>query len=456
VMYRDVFDFVTPGFQYLMAFLFRLFGTSITTARAATAVIHGLTAVALYGACRHVGVRPWLAAAAGLAHLAVGQPAWPIASQHWLSTLLCTVLLWTWAGGVETPADAARGGLVLGLLAVVQQQRAVPMAVGAAAWLVADPVLARAWGRRVDWGGLVARLAAFAGAIAVVAVPVLGTCVARAGFPAVWQALVEFPFKSYGANTHCEWGHVNIMTSWQSSFTFPRVLAWLPAALVVTLVRLASLVWTGHDEAAARRLGWLLVFAVMSIGSIQYFPDFIHIAFIAPVFYAVIAEDLEAGARALGSSAGRLVTAVVTAAVVIGSGVHLVRNATRSWAAFPFGAETAFGAIRFRTDAELKLYEEIRRLTDATPGVELYVYPGFSHLYLMTGARNPTRYTWYASTFEFPDMIADLEARRPPYAVVFFDAGANDPVAAYLRRTYEPMAASDARTATILRRRPAS
>src|SRR5262249_30534963 len=157
------------------------FGTTIATARAATAVIHGLTIIALYGACRRLGVRPWLAAAAGCLHLIVDQAAWPIASQHWLSTLLCTLLLWTFAGGVETSTRAAGGGVLLGLLALVQQQRALPMAVGTAAWLVVDRLLARAYGRRIEWSAAAARVAALGGAVAIVTVPVLVLLVVRAG-----------------------------------------------------------------------------------------------------------------------------------------------------------------------------------------------------------------------------------------------------------------------------------
>jgi hypothetical protein len=453
VMYRDVFDFVTPGFQYLMAFLFDLFGTTITTARITAGAIHGLTVLALYATCRRVGVRPWLAGAAGLLHLGLDQPAWPIASQHWLSTLLCTTLLWTWSTGVRTASDAARGGLVVGLLAAVQQQRAVPMAVGAAVWLVADPVLARAWGGRVEWSRVGARLAAFGLAVAAVVVPVLAWCVARAGFAVVWEALVVFPFRSYGANTHCPWGHVNVMTAWLASFTFPRVLTWLPAALAITAGRLVHLGVVGRDEATARRLGWLLVFALASMVSILYFPDFIHIAFIAPAFYVAVAENVEAATRLLGAPAGRVASAMVALLAAAGIGGHLARNMERAWAACPWRARTRFGVVQFCTEPELRLYEAVRRLTEATPGVELLVHPAFSHLYLTTGARNPTRYTWYASTFAFPDLLADVETRQPPYAVLFLDASIADPVAAYVRRAYEPIVPGESDTGTVLRRR---
>lgn len=56
VMYRDIFEFVTPLATYAMATLFWLFGTTMATARMAMASLHGLTAVLLYAAARSLCV----------------------------------------------------------------------------------------------------------------------------------------------------------------------------------------------------------------------------------------------------------------------------------------------------------------------------------------------------------------------------------------------------------------
>jgi hypothetical protein len=48
VLYRDVFNINPPGSYWLMAGLFRLFGTTLATARAASAVVSGLTAALAY------------------------------------------------------------------------------------------------------------------------------------------------------------------------------------------------------------------------------------------------------------------------------------------------------------------------------------------------------------------------------------------------------------------------
>jgi 4-amino-4-deoxy-L-arabinose transferase-like glycosyltransferase len=93
VMYRDFFQFVTPGAWYLMAALYGLFGTNIVTARISMAVLHGLTAVLFYSSGRLVGVRRSLSLLPPLAYVALCQPAWPYASPHWFSTFMTALLL---------------------------------------------------------------------------------------------------------------------------------------------------------------------------------------------------------------------------------------------------------------------------------------------------------------------------------------------------------------------------
>src|SRR6185369_2486850 len=102
VLYRDVFEMITPGFMSLMALLFSIFGTTLATARTAQAVIHGITAVALFATCRRLGIRRGLSWAAALAYVVVCQAAWPVVSQHWLSTMFCVLALLTC---VDLPRD---------------------------------------------------------------------------------------------------------------------------------------------------------------------------------------------------------------------------------------------------------------------------------------------------------------------------------------------------------------
>jgi hypothetical protein len=448
VMYRDVFDFITPGYQYLMALAFGLFGATIGTARVTIAVVQGLIAVTIYATCRRLGVRSSLSLAAGLTHLTVGHGAWSIASQHWLSTLLSTLVLWIYAGRVETLAPVARGALILGLLVMVQQQRGVPIVAGAAAWLIVDALLARRYGRPISVRALAARLGVFAAVIALVAVPVLGWCVARAGFAAVWYALVEFPLFKYRPTASCRWGATFVAAA--MPFTFPRLLAWLPIVFALTLPRLCWLVIAGYEERTARQLVWLVMFAVSSMISIMYFPDFVHIAFIAPVFYVLLAENTEFAARKLrrlGPAAALAATAVV---LLLSSG-FLARTWLRLWEQFPIAVDSAFGRVQLASP-EPGLMKAFRRLAEATTSREVYIRPALGSFYLMSGAKNPTPHCLYTASLEQADVITWLEARRPVYAVQL-DEGEVGLVADYLRRTYEPMTVEPWLQGKILRRR---
>src|SRR5437016_1237332 len=92
VLYRDVFEIVAPGFYYLTAALFWLFGSTMATARTANAVLHGLIVAGIYAACRLLGVQRTVAGPLALLFPAFVQPAWPYASPHWVSTGLCIAL----------------------------------------------------------------------------------------------------------------------------------------------------------------------------------------------------------------------------------------------------------------------------------------------------------------------------------------------------------------------------
>src|SRR5262249_13943795 len=136
-MYRDIFELTTPGWMYLMALLFRIFGVTLVTARCTAAVIQGATAVLLFAVCRRLGVRRGLALARAVLFVAESQSVWPVASQHWLVSLLMTALLVL----CLRPLDAKRSagaGLLVGLMIATHQTRGLAMGGGIALFLLID------------------------------------------------------------------------------------------------------------------------------------------------------------------------------------------------------------------------------------------------------------------------------------------------------------------------------
>ena len=463
VLYRDVFNFITPGWFYLMAVLFRLFGTTIGTARVAVAIIHGLTAAVIYLTCRRFGVRRGIAWTPSFAYLVVCQSAWPIASQHWLDALLSVTLLYVCAARArEHPTWPLGPGIVLGLLMAVQQQRGIFMSVGLAGWLIARAAFQRRYPSCRPGAPLTKQLAWLCVGIAVVMVPLGIAMVGGAGFQSVWRALVVFPLVNYRLTRSAAWGEVNALTNFQSTFTFPRLLACLPAILVVDLARGVALWVRRRDPDGLTTVTLLVALGGASIVSILYFADFIHIAFIAPVLLVATAESIEWAVRLLPAPRFLRVAGVAAgAALLFGGGAHLRDNYERLWKLYHLSASTAFGRIDFADPREIQLYEKLGELLRRTPSRYLFCYPIMAHLYLMLDVENPSPYGYVVATLLGPDGVREVldqvEAKQPPYVVALPSRFLlpDDPILAFIQQTYEPIRDDSEVAKLIYRRREA-
>jgi hypothetical protein len=247
----------------------------------------------------------------------------------------------------------------------------------------------------------------------------------------------------------------------QSTYTFPRVLKYLPLILPVTALRLAVLVWRKQEPEQAMRLALLLVLSLFSMLSIFYFPDFIHIAFIAPVFYAAFAESLERLLRRIAAPVPVMRAASWAAAVLVlvAAGYRLQQNRERVYAAYPIVRSTAFGRIALPDQMQAELYDKVNELMRDVPDRELYCYPIWSHLYLMTDSHNVTPYGFLFRGYSGPDLIQHvveiLTAKQPPYIIVLFLAP-DDPISDYISRHYEPIDDPSPAAKHIYRRKTAA
>jgi hypothetical protein len=374
----------------------------------------------------------------------LAQAAWPIASQHWLSTFLCQLMLLVLVRGhPRASRHAFAAGALLGVLIGVQQQRGVIMAGGVALWLIIDALLESRLAGQSAGPPLWRRILSLAAGGAIVLVPLMVLLIYAAGFEPVWRALVVHPLVNYGGTTHCEWGHVNVMTFAQSTFTFPKTLEYLPAVLIVLVPRVLVGLWRRD---AGREPVLLTAFALISMLSIAYFPDFIHIAFIAGAFIVAIAESCEWLLRRawLPSLVGRIGSVALAAAVLAVVGPQLQRNFVRLHQMYPIPRSTAFGRVDFANTDEAGLYDRVNSLLQDVPSRELYCYPIVSHLYLLAAAHNPTRYGFFLAGYNSPDQVEEvvrtLESKRLPYIVAIpAFTPPDDPVVALLQREYEPI-----------------
>jgi hypothetical protein len=373
-----------------------------------------------------LGVRATFAAAAALAHGAFGQPAWPYASPHWLSTLLSLVLLHValrrpWAARASA---ATLLGAIVAVTTLIQQQKGAAFALCAGGLLVADHLLDCRYGPRPPLRELVKRLAFAAAGLLAGSVPFIVVLAVRSGVAPLGDALVRFPLVNYRVAMKSAWGAMSILTASLAGYTWPAGLRCLPVIVLVDGVRVLRAWLHRHDEARARGLMSLLVLGLFSVLSILNFPDFIHLAFIAPVFFVAIAECVDWGVRHTApiGTAGAVTGALVNVTLFTLLGWQLHDNLLRSRREFSVSLETAFGRVDVRDASAAELVEEIRRLALERGDRLLLCYPMYTSLYLTTGLDNPTPYSillpGYSGEEQLAAAVDTLERRRVPLVVI--------------------------------------
>ncbi len=445
VFYRDIFEIITPGSHYLMALLFRLFGTTIATAKAATAVIHGVTVCAAYLAGRTLRLPRAIAAIPALAYPALCAPAWPYSSPHWITTCVSLVLLLLVLRGSwrERPSRTLLLGIWIGVLIAVMQQKGAIMGVGVAVTLAGHHLVDRHYGTRRPLHVLGAQLAYLIAGALLVILPFLATVTVLAGLGPTVRALVEHPLTQYKNVNQARWGDVQWLTGGLAVFTVPPLLKYLPIALALELLR-AAWNWVGRknpDE--VRGLMTLIIFGVFSAVSIVYLPDFIHVAFIAPVFFIAAAECLEWALAALDRSrrVGAVTRVAIASCLWAALAFQLGRIFVGMRAMYPTSAVTAFGRIDFSSPKELDFIANTEKLLANSTSREIFSYPVYPALYLITGTRNPTPYQIFIRNYTVADQyeqaIAILESRKVPVIFLFKPfLRDDDPVLRYVRDHY--------------------
>ena len=267
----------------------------------------------------------------------------------------------------------------------------------------------------------------------------MGIHVARAGAGPVVAQLVVQPLTGYRAVNQFPWGANYLLA--HESFTWPALLFYLPMVIPVTALR-AAVAWVDRwDRRMAETLLVLAVFGGAAIAFTMNLPDLIHLAMIMPVVLIVAAELVTSTLR-IAAPRGRVAEAAVGLAVVLACAAQLERNLDGARARYPIRHETSFGRLSFATEADVADIETVRRAVEQTPRRDLLCYPGCASVYLMTGARNPTRHDLafpkYQSDAEIQGLIDTLERKRVGHVLLlrqFMPAG--DPVAAYVAQHYD-------------------
>lgn len=430
VLYRDFFEIIPPLGFYFIAAAYWIGGTTLLTARVATAAVEALGCAALFMVVRQLaGVLEGVLAALLLAALCI--PVWPYASAHWMTTTLGlvtadVVLAERWAGSHRL--RPAMAGLLAGTAVCVQQQRGVFVL----AWVLtalpglglASPAGQRRTLTELAWA------ATAAGAVIAI---VLGHAAWVASPQAVIEHLYGFAVESYGPQHRgvIGWAGTFPLTEPLRAATWVWLLRIAPLLLVaeaVVLARRARRPWS--RTLLARAAAWWL--AVLMALSVAYLPDFIHVSFVMP-FIAISALCLlrDAGTWvAQRLPAGRAVVTGMLAAAAIAIAVKGARTLAGAEAGSPLRVQTGFGILRGNEFFERVLNGVRRNLVPEPTGRSLvYAYPNDAWLYLTLPADDAARLDILTPAFpqRYLDQVTEMLRAQRPGTVVLMSLGKPNP-----------------------------
>lgn len=443
VPYRDYFQITAPGAWYLMALLFRLFGTTMETARGTMAGLHAVVVAIVYLACRRRRVRPLLAATASAAYLVMCFPLFAFASPHWFGTAFTLALLLVFLSGTgrERPRWWVLPGLLAGLMVAFQQHKGAVVVAGIGVLLLVRTVLA--WTQAGSVRRPLAELAGFVAGVLIITVPVALVLVVQAGPWPVYRALVLHPLTRYREYVNPPWG---AYPHWVLG-PFPwLVFKYMPVLLPLAVGRVW---WSRGDEPGGDRRGQLVLlgFCVLAILTVAYSPTGLYLGFIAATFIILSADLLDWALRAANrwgrGSAGRVGGWAVPLCLLAVLGWRLGVNLSERRAQAPVAEQTLFGRIDVRSVEEGQLLAALTVAVRDDPSHELFVFPYFAGMYLLTDTWNPTPYEDLIPGYSAPDQIAEtldiLERRKTRYVLIglHFPFGAPDPVTPYIQQKYE-------------------
>jgi hypothetical protein len=427
VLYRDVFEFITPGSFYFFAGIFAVTGPSLLAARVAMAAANALACGLLFFLARRVS-SALEATVAVIAFAATCLPIWPYASPHWLSTLLClstAAVLLAPGWHVGRPLRALSAGALAGLTFSVQQHRGVFLGI----WVIAATcVLALAspdprpwvrWRRQLGW------LALGAGAVAFT---VLGHAVWRASLQEVIYATFLFVLQNYRTSASLvpmPWAGICGLCGGFVPYAWMPLLRRLPTVLLAEGLLLSWTLRRHRSENEALR-GCVLLLAVLMALSVLYYPDFIHVAFIAP-FALIVLARLAFALRNLRWCRDRAMLRVAARALLAGCALMALLKGLGSLQharlTAPLRFDSAVGPLRGGREDRMIL-QAVQRLMERYPVLQptLFSYPPEAWLYLASGADNPTPFSLlqpgYNSPTQFRQVIDTLAARPPDYVVI--------------------------------------
>jgi hypothetical protein len=427
-LYRDFFDFLTPGSYYLYALAYALGGVSITSAKVTTALLHAVSVMCTYFLALYVA-SVGEALMAGLLVAVICVPAWNMASHHWMATTfglatLVVLLAPRWRSSLR--ARPAAVGALAGMVMCTTQGRGVWMIAGLTA---AISLLVLGQGGERRWRRWLGELAWTAVGGASVCFTVLGYAVWHSSLAEMWYATYTWVLESYR--------HYNVGSSFligklpwagqlfrgSGELTYPWLLANIPRLLGIEIVALLLAILRRGLGAQLTRAA-LLVVAFSSIAGVAYFPDIAHVAFVTPFALPVLAGMVYRVRTGFALSQSRPVRAATLAVWAGALAMVLAKgwNTRQLLWGDPVFYDTAFGTIAgtaWQQSTLAALREKVR--VDGTAPPRIFAYPTDAWIYLTLPADNPTPFCLLRQRYNTHAQFEIVKERleRDPSAIVF-------------------------------------
>jgi len=408
-LYVDFWGYMAPGGTWLQEAVFRLFGVKMWTARLPVILDFSLQAALLFWLTRRLASEAVAWAAAVLFFCAeVTLPGFLTAQHRWDSGALSLASIIMAVHGADRRSRAWLAGAGATIAAATFFTPTVGLlAAVTGIWLLAARQLRRL---------LVAYVAAGIGMSLLV-------------FAVMYRQGILVPFVEQMLWLRSNYSGVNVMPygsiiggygrlfagiSWAE--LIPRVsivaVIALPAILPVIALLGWAVAWTTGRARALSDQDRLIILCLLAciaglVASTYPRADVMHLAFVAPLSYAVVSALF----YRFAPGAKWVYVYLLLWAVVL-TGNHLVSLRSELPVSSPVGELTAPGSCA----APLR-----RLLRTVQPGDGLFVYPYMPVLYFVTEAENPTRFSYLGPGMmtreDELNVLESLRARPPEWVL---------------------------------------
>jgi Dolichyl-phosphate-mannose-protein mannosyltransferase len=458
VLYRDFFSFYTPGSYYLTALLFKLFGSSILTARAGLVLCGAIFSTLTYVLARRVS-STWSSLLAVYLLTVTCMPFRFLVS-HWDSTLFAYLALYCAVLWVEQPRHlwAFMTASFVSLTCLFEQSKGAGLLIGTAAGVL---VIVRNGRWHFSLGST---LATFAAGL-ITPVTVVAAYFSRQHAIRQMASDCLWPLFHYSTTNKVSYG-LFVMSSnfaglsgkdWKVMISLLVVAGPLILIPLLPILSVGILAWytLARPEGERNWSYWIitstslsgLLLATVLTGR----ADFTHLNYVAPLYFPVLAWLVD-GLPARSDLWRRAMPVVVLYITVSCTAFGIAML----WA--PLGAHTEVKTARgtVKVDSTETTLQYV--LARVNPGEQIFVYPYEPLYYYLTGTSNPTRFDFLQlgmhTEEQFQDSLAALATARP--RVVLFETSfreklswtspqtplnliaAKDPIEDYIFSAYRP------------------